>query len=213
MQYVRRLFDSTPPIYGDVEYAYAKTMPLVQTEMMLRENVDLVGALQKASPHLYSAVLVLPWSSHLLELPDGAKLTVYDAWRQVFTTISDRPGVYVIDNKRPAVKNSMVINCPTSVVVIVVETDGDGAQPVLRRAAPYSSTYEEATAARELPILPVDPRRLSAKSYMSLATSLVSANRTDDARLVRGLVASESMPGSVLEQIKARVFRRLDADK
>lgn len=198
--------------FNDAIYAYKALMPLVESEMALRQNLNNIGNLIDIPPkqdneRALGAWLVLTRVQYTLFLPEGAKAILYNAWNKPIWTETE-PGTYFLyagktTHTTPFVKN--IIKSNTAVNRLVVTPRYADDEVVLSPASPLDSPYKDADV--DVPIYnkqlaAEDIKEMGPKAFFEIASTLVVFNPTDDKRIIRGLKASDGARERFLRLVK-----------
>jgi len=230
MNYVNRLFDAVHlgGFLDKIElrnerameamvYAYIKCMPLVATEMGMRQNLQDIGSIVRIpnfnNKPAWGAWLTLSVTSYIVDIPRDATIYMFDAWN-VVQRIENGPGSFMAHLRGRVYTDFHSLRSETSVARIVITTqyEEDGEQIKLRFIDPLVNEYTGAITTKDYTHITVndaDPVSLTGREYFALANTLVSANPTKDARITRGLNYTDAAPATVLEEVRKRALRKM----
>jgi hypothetical protein len=210
MDYIRRFLGESDNS-GDMIYAYKKGMPLILTEMALRQHREDIGKFVRltnnGSRPTWGTWLALSISKYIINVAPRAIIKLYNAWGELKAT-GYGPSSFLVEIG--GVNYPHTLRCDTAVAKVIVETEyeEEGENISINITAPLWDPYYLATLESEykttVVIEPMDPQYLSGREYFALLNTLVATNPTKDARLMRGLNYSDSAPNAVLEAVKTK---------
>jgi len=201
--------------YGmqDMVYAYKKGIPLVLSEMAMRQNTDDIGRFVRladtnsaSGPRpTWGAWLTLSVTSYIINIAPQAVIRLYNAWGELQAVGTGPNTSYLIRMAEEDMPNTLRSNTAVARVVVDVQNEEDGPRITLNSIIPLVNPYVVATSEsqyRSIVIEPMDPQDLSGREYFALLNTLVAANPTKDIRIMRGLNYSDSAPNSVLDKVR-----------
>lgn len=225
MNFIRRFFRLGDEVLDKLElrderainsmvYAYIKCMPLVVTEMGMRQNLSDVGKLVripdfKGKP-AWGAWLALTITSFTIDIPEGSTIYIYDAWNVARRT-ERGPGSFLVHYRgyKYADFHSLLSDTAVVRVVITTEYEEDGEQIYIRYIDPLISEYVSDIVSTDISRAAIsanDPTALTGREYFALVNSLVSVNPTKDAKIMKGLNYTDAAPAAMLETVKRRAL-------
>lgn len=211
MNIVRRILGESGG-FDDMVYAYKKGLALMYTEMAMRQNRNDIGRYvrlsTKGSKATWGAWLTLSVTNYITNIPPNASLSLYNAWGELVGTNSGAFTSYLIEVGGLRYPGTLHSDTAVARVVVEVEHEEDGERISLNSTIPLVNPYtiavnESAYRSAGASIEPVDPKELSGREYFALLSTLIAANPTRDAKLMRGVNYSDAAPNAVLERVRA----------
>lgn len=204
MDWLRRL--KKPSAVEDMVYAYRKGMPLILTEMGMRQNSDNIGRFVQLQKRQWGAWLTLSVTNYIVTLPQGCTIRMYNAWGELQGK-GDTNGfvTYFLQMDGTLYPYTLRSNTAVARVLVDVQYEEDGDNIAINTTVPLLNPYATATVEstyRSIVVEAVDPENLSGREYFSLLSTLVAANPTKDERLMRGLNYSDAAPVAQLERVR-----------
>ena len=195
-------------------YSYVKCMPLVLMEMGMRQNVADIGNIVRIPDFMgrpaWGAWLALSVTSYIIDIPEGPTIYMYDAWNEIKRTESG-PDSFLIHLGGRTFADFHSLRSKTSIARIVVTAPSSeyGEYITLRYIDPLVNEYVGSVSSadyKRATVTDYDPKSLSGREYFALASTLVSANPTDDNKITKGLNRMSSAPAPILEMVKTRAL-------
>jgi len=216
MNFIRRLLGDSDGM-GDMVYAYKKGLPLILAEMGMRQNREDIGRFVRLEDTVvngrdrptWGAWLALSISNHIVNVAPKANVRLYNAWGEL-QAVGDGPNTsYLI--QMGGLKYPGTLCSDTAVARLLVDTlhEEDGANITINSIIPLVNPYTVSSYEniyKSVVIEPIDPQELPAREYLALLNTLVAANPTKDARLIRGLNYSDAAPAFTLERVRIKAL-------
>jgi hypothetical protein len=216
--------------FEDMVYAYIHCMPLVRSEMSMRQHIQTIGdfvripdivvsSSSSKTPPLYAWGVWLPLSisSFIVDIPAGAHIYMFDIWGIPIKS-GVGPDTFLVHMPSPLSTTMQYMDMhsfrsETTIARVIVTTENveDGALISAKYTTPlvneYTAGLVESDLHRESAVSRyADPIELSGREFFALVNSLVPANPTKDTKIMRGVIYTESATSPVLEQVKSRAL-------